>query len=448
MGPSDNNRFHSLDAEMYVLGCAMQSAAALTLVTTLADDEFYAPENREIFKAIKAVHDAEKPVDLIGVDAQITAQNTNTGGVLSRLMDCYTYAPTTQNVSAYIAQIQGCTARRRALAAIEKAGQSLHDPTVETSVVTESILQAMRDVNAGKSAMLGMKQIMLDTYHDFEARYAGSETVIQSGIDGLDDLTGGFHPGELTIIGARTSVGKSALGAVIAANAATGQGRNVFVCSREMDAVQYGQRLLARFADVDANRFRKPKDTTEDEFDKIGQAMSDLSHAPLTFTFSVKTVEELRAETTRMVDREGIEMLVVDYLTQLQTVERFPSEHMRVTYISRILKEIALDLHIPVIALAQIKRLESPRMPRLEDLKESGSIEQDADSVILMHRPVDKRDDSYGANELAIREIEGRGDQFIMVQVAKQRQGKTGRLDLLFNASRMRYFELTRREPQ
>jgi replicative DNA helicase len=208
-----------------------------------------------------------------------------------------------------------------------------------------------------------------------------------------------------------------------------------------MDSVQYGQRLLSWLSEVDGMKFRKPMIMTDGERERIVDAIPQMASAPMSFTFTISTIEALRAEAQYRIDREGVDMLIVDYMQQMRTVEKFSSEHLRITHISRILKEMALEFHIPVIALSQIRRLEARRMPRLEDLKESGSIEQDADGVIIMHRPETTDDPSILPTDQALfMELVKGKKQLIIIDVAKQRQGQIGKIRLIFEPSYMRFY--------
>ena len=442
-----DNGFYSADAERSALGCALISSAALPTVCTLLPDDFYSPENKAIYTAIKAQYDAQLPIDLVTVDDRLMRLGASSQILTDRLIECSRYVPTAVNVNEYVALIREASQRRKLKAAIDKAAQDITSPENDAAVIRDTLLNDMREMQSTRPAWVDMRQMAQDAYQALIDRTSGRDRVIKSYLPSLDVIIGGFYPGELTIIGARPGVGKSALAASIAADAAFKTGAKVVVCSREMDSVQYGQRLLSRFAEVDGMKFRKPKEANEDELQRIVDVIPTMAEVPMSFTFSISTIEALRAEVQHKADRDELDMLVIDYLQLLRTSERVQSEHLRISHISRILKEIALEFKIPVIALSQLRRQgESPRMPRMDELKESGSLEQDADGVILIHRPEHLDDKSIPESDQKVFvEAVDAGRQYIVVDVAKQRQGQIGRTYMLFDPRYMRYWGVSRR---
>lgn len=264
-----------------------------------------------------------------------------------------------------------------------------------------------------------------------------------SGISILDKMTSGFHRGELTIIGARPAVGKSALGMHIALATAS-QGYRVGVVSREMTDVQYGARILGSRAEIEPGKMRTgqldPYDWTQ-----LSEAMQHYSDMNVSFMFSARDIEDLRMEVQRKIDGEGLDMLVIDYLQLLQTRRRFEKDYLRVGYISKAIKDMTTDFNIPIIALAQVGRSSARTMPDLSELRGSGDIEQDADNVIFMHRPEDASDESILSGDGGmIAALEAEGKQYIVLEIAKQRQGQTGRTAVVFDPARMKYTGIAR----
>jgi len=291
-----------------------------------------------------------------------------------------------------------------------------------------------------------MSDVMLNTYANLEQRVNGEITSITTGIKNIDNLIGGFFGGEMTVIGARPAVGKSVFGMNVAM-AAAADGFKVGVVSREMSDIQYGQRILSYETRLDGMKIRKA-DIKEDEWQLITEGMTMASALPIEFLFTVRTVEDLRAEVQRKVNRGELDMLIVDYLQLMSSSQRFKEDRLRVGYISQSLKSIALDFNIPVVALAQVKRYAGgarATMPTLEDLKDSGSIEQDADGVIFLHNPYDE-DDNYidPRDRDMFQTYKANGYTYLCIGVAKQRQGTTGVACVLFDKRTMRYLAIDR----
>lgn len=271
-------------------------------------------------------------------------------------------------------------------------------------------------------------------------------TGILTGIPDLDRLIFCLEPGDLAVIGARPAVGKSAFGMQIALNAAR-QGRHVLVCSREMRQMQYAHRIAAHLSGINSARLRRGA-LSQEEWGELAGCCGEMGRLPLAFTFDSATVEELRVQAQREKELGNLDLLVVDYLQILRTSARLQKRYEAVGHVSRALKDIALDLQVPVVAMAQVGRQtvnaggeRAPVMPDLSDLRESGNIEQDADIVIFLHHPTSGSDRSIPSYDTDTRgAIEAReGYQYIVVRVAKQRQGENGSFGVEFDAPHMTY---------
>lgn len=447
MQEAANTGFASADAEASVIACFFISANTLKYVDELTVDDFTQDHHRKIFLAIRHLKEAKKPVDLVTVDDVLAERHKAEEPMLMQTcIECTRILPTSANVKAYVDIVRQLSYRRRALSAIGEIYRDLQDGENETAAIVEKARQSLRDMSMTTHKWTSMSEMMLETYGFLEKRVKGELKMISSGLPNVDSAIGGFFAGELTIIGARPSVGKSAFGANIALCAAM-QGFKVGICSREMTSVQYGQRVISYASDVDGMKLRKAE-LEEKDWESIVDILGPCADLPISFLFTVRTVEELRAEVQAKVDRGEIDLLVVDYLQLMRTTQRFKEDHLRVAYISKTLKDMTTDLGIPIIALAQVKRFAGggrSRMPTLEDLKDSGALEQDADGVIFIHRPDDEEDPYVDPRD---REYFGRykamGYQYIAFGIAKQRQGATGKACALFNPAHMRYIAIDR----
>jgi replicative DNA helicase len=272
----------------------------------------------------------------------------------------------------------------------------------------------------------------IERYHDRKGRYTG----IASGFIDLDALTNGFQNSEMVIIAARPSMGKTTLALNIAEHVALEEKFPVAVFSMEMSQQMLAQNLLCMHARVSASKLRSGF-LSDEEGTKLNLALGTLSEAPIFIDDSAgMTILQLRAKARRLVARHGIKLVVVDYI-QLMSAPGEESRQQEIATISRGIKSLARELDVPVIALSQLNRTPEAReghQPRLGDLRESGALEQDADVVILLHRPgyyMNRLDDPSPASAAAAEETQ--------LLIAKQRNGPTGTVQLTFRSNLLRF---------
>ena len=195
---------------------------------------------------------------------------------------------------------------------------------------------------------------------------------------------------------------------------------------------------------IDGMKLRRAE-LTEEDWCSIADVVSPLANLPIQFLFTTRTVEDLRRECQRMVEKGELDMLIVDYLQLMHTAKNIKEEHLRVGYISKSLKDMATDFNIPIIALAQVNRDTDGQMPTLKSLKASGDIEQDADGVIFLHRPSSSQDPYVDPRDREYFDLyEQRELTYICIGVAKQRQGAVGKACVLFDSKHMRYYPIER----
>lgn len=424
--------------EKAVLGAAVSGVSPddLRLIMSLCEDDFTSPFHQAVFRAIVQLCAGKEPVDIL----TITAQDKDLDP--SALMDMSRYGEA-WHLPKYIKELRRLTQRRALWQLLMRQCRALKDG-MDTAQVMDALRNSMRSLSHVDGQMVRMPDIMAALYDTTERKLQGSETIIPTGLPDLDAVIGGMYPTELTIIGARPGVGKSAFAQMIATNAAR-KGFKVAICSREMSDVQYAQRMVSEFADINGMKLRRAQ-LSNDEWRAFGDAISALSGLPISFSFRTRYVEDLIQVAQAEKDSVGLDLLVVDYVQLLQTREKTDNEVLRLGRISGKLKGLAMDLGIPVIALAQVRRTEGrcAVMPILQDLKGSGDLEQDADGVIFLHRPEVPNDPSILRAEMyqALGKI---GSQLVAVNVAKQRMGDTGTINVAFDPSRMRYTCLDRR---
>lgn len=438
---------YAQDAERSVLGGIVKRIehGEGRAVYAVNEDDFWLPNHRRIYQVIRTMYERKEPIDLITIDAEMTRLYPNeqfASDLLKAVCDGIYYC----NFDQYVELLKQATIRRKLVELADEMTTSANDITEDMMVLTDKVRAKLRDMIQTQSAWRTMTDVMISTFDDIEKRQKGEIVGIKSGVYDIDRATGGFFPGELAVIGARPSVGKSAFGLQIAVEAAA-RGHKVCFVSCEMVDSQFGQRLISNTTKIDGMKLRSAK-LEADDWEQIGEAMCQYSALPISFTFGTKTIEDLRNDVQRKVDLGECDLVVIDYLQLLKTKRRFDIEHERVGYISHALKQMTTDFKIPVVALAQAKRQNNngrARCPVLDDLRSSGDIEQDADTVIFLHRPddsydpaVDERDKPY------FDSLASNGLQYIAFSVAKQRQGQTGIIGAIFDPAHMRYISMER----
>lgn len=427
-----------------------KSAEAELYARELKESDFYFSDHGKIVLAIQNTLAKGLHVDMVTVDAALGELDpVNHGGLVQAMLNCMDVERAAfRNVEDYIRIVKDLSTRRQSIKSMEGIVTALRDPSRDIADILDQMRTEGAEIAQSRHKWQSMTDVLLATFDFLERRQRGEIKSIATGIGNIDRIFGGFFAGELTIVGARPSVGKSAFGANVALSAARA-GFKVGIVSREMSDIQYGQRMIAHEAWLDGMRIRAG-DIADEDWTRIAESMAELGSLPIEFMFTVATVEDLRAEVQRKVERGELDMIVVDYLGLMQTRQKIREEHLRIGYICKQLKAIAVDCHIPVVALAQVNRDSDGQMPTLKNIKASGDIEQDADNVIFLHRPqfandhnVDPRDKEY------FDTYEADGMMYLCIGVAKQRQGAIGKACVLFDPAHMRYVEIMRgKNPQ
>lgn len=444
-----NVALYSPETEACVLGGIVRRIASGNggILYAVNEDDFALDSNRMIFQAIRSLYDRKLPIDLITLDDELTRLYPNaTGGDTAAICKAVFNGVRFSNVETYIDMLKQASARRKIVALADEMATSAMDITEDMSVLVDRVRAKLRDMVEARGEWKSMMDVMVSTFDDMENRQKGRVVGVKSGVYDIDRATGGFFPGELAVIGARPAVGKSAFGLQIAVEAALHDHKVCFVSCEMIDS-QFGQRLISNTTKIDGMKLRNAK-LDADDWEQVVGAMSQYSVLPISFTFGTKTIEDLRNDVQRKIDLGECDLVVVDYLQLLKTKRRFDIEHERVGYISHALKQMTTDFKIPVVALAQAKRQNNngrARCPVLDDLRSSGDIEQDADTVIFLHRPDDSSDPAIDERDRPYFDaITRNGMQYIAFSVAKQRQGQTGIIGAVFDPAHMRYISMDR----
>ena len=426
----------ALDAERSLLGTLIRWPDRIEQVT-LRQNDFAEPVHRELYGLLQEMRKAGTEIDMVTVDSELEKRLGHSPGDL--IVDCTARAITSQATTAYANIVLEASERRRIAAIGRRLIERSEEPGADVQTVLDGAKRALEQVHTVRSDWVEMGTVLIDAFEDIEQRANGSVKPCISGLSTLDERTGGFFPGELTIIGARPSVGKTAFGVSIAVASAL-RGHKVCVVSAEMISSQIGQRLLSDASGVNGMRLRAPQYIQEDDWTALGRAMNDWGALPMQFLFE-RNVEEICAQIRAQHAKGLCDMVVVDYIQLLTTHERIKDDWLRVGHISQMLKALTTDLKIPVIGLAQVARQNGiATVPRLDSLRGSGNLEQDADNVILLHRVENRDDDALTDDERGVFDnCVGRGLNLMILNVAKQRQGRVGLISCIFDPARMRY---------
>ncbi|MCK5769635.1 MAG: replicative DNA helicase [Algiphilus sp.] len=440
---------HSIEAEQSVLGGLMlNNNAWLELAGRLAEDDFYREDHRLIFRGIRELLETGKPCDFVTLSEYLRGRGgLDPAGGLSYLGALANDTPSAANVLAYADIVR----ERAVLRSLIKVGQEIADlgfrPGEQTySDLMESAEQrvfAIREKGErGNQEFQHVGQALdkveerLQTLRDNPDQLTG----VPTGLSDLDRKIHGLSPGDLLIVAGRPGMGKTSFAMNIAENVALREGHPVGVFSMEMGADQLAMRVLASYCRMDQSALRSGQ-IADHEWDWLAQASRDIREAPLYIDETpALSPLELRARARRMKRRHGLSLLVVDYIQLMQVPGTRENRTNEISQISRNLKALAKELEVPVIALSQLSREVEKRenkRPVMSDLRESGSIEQDADIVIFIYR------DAYYRRKEG--EMAGDDDNRTEIIVAKHRNGPTGTVHVAFLGASTRFENLSYR---
>lgn len=427
--------YSDINAERSVIGALLRDSTCLDLLDALTPEDYTRPEYATIHQTAVRLRAKRQPVDMQTVASALPAELQRDG--LSILLEAVRWTPTTANAGHYADIVKERSRRRIVKRICEDAIRQLEDGA---DVAADAAFEGLRGMVGGQTTRITAAEVASKTYDMLEAISRGELRSIPTPLHDLNAmLSGGLRKGELTVLAAYTGQGKSALAQAIARKSAE-DGYRVLLVSREMSAEQYGLRAFSSLCGVDSSTLYRAKSLTGEQWAAAAEAASTFGSLPLEFTFRAATVEDVRREARSM---RGLDLLVVDYIQILQTANNYPSDNSRVAHISRTLKEIALDLQIPVLALSQFSRPPKgvTKRPVVSDLRDSGSIEQDADCIWLMWQPQDDDDGDIPAEYVGwYSAAQAMGDRFLLLDVAKNRMGRIGKIGIGFSPKRMQFY--------
>lgn len=432
----------NLDAEQSVLGAMMLEREAIHKVGRfLKPEDFYLDGHRLIYEAILNLDEGGNPIDLITVTDELKQQGAleRIGGA-TYVASLASMVPTAANVEYYAHIVEEKSLLRSMIRISTQIAEMSYEGTENPEKILDEAERLIFDLEGRRTTgtFSSIKEILMAALKQIEMRYQnkGKITGVPTGFTDLDRLLCGLNPSDLVIIAARPAMGKSSFATSIAHNVALKTHVPVALFSLEMSKEQLVQRMLTSEAKVDQQRARSGN-LEEGDLARLSQAAGRLAKAPLYIDDSAMiSIRQLRSKTRRLQAEKGLGLVIIDYLQLMQGSGRSENRQQEIAEISRSLKGLARELNIPVVALAQLSRSVEQRQdkrPQLSDLRESGSLEQDADVVMFIYR------DEYYNPET---EKKGRAE----IIVAKQRNGPTGVVEMAFLQQYTRFMDLAREE--
>ena len=433
---------HDLEAEQAVIGSMLtDKEAVISAIEALSDTDFYREDNKIIYSAIMNLYSKGEPIDIITLKSELSSMGKLEAiGGLEYLAELPEKVPTTANVDKYIKIVEEKSSLRTLIRTANELITLGYDPTQEVEELMDNAEKKIFSVmqSRAQKSYSSMKDILVDTFIELEELYNRKEHVtgVPTGFIDLDYRTAGLHGSELILVAARPAMGKSAFALNIATNAAVRAKTPVAIFSLEMSKEQMANRILCSEALVDSNKVRTGK-VEDDDWTKLAEASGILSEAEIYIDDTPGiSIMEIRAKCRKMKLEKDIGLIIIDYLQLVQgSSKRAASREQEIAEISRSLKILAKEIYVPVIALSQLSRAPEQRpdhRPMLSDLRESGSIEQDADIVMFLYR-----DDYYNQDSEKKNIAE--------VILAKHRAGSTGTVELAWLGNYTKFANLETR---
>ena len=439
---------HAIEAEMCLLGSILIDPGMLGDVTLIIrqGEEFYKPANGAIFDAMVELYDKSASLDVVQLHQLLVDRDIlDSVGGQEYLVELASSVPSAHNAEQYARLVREKAIVRRL---IEQAGQILQDAYSSRADAASLLDEAEHRIfsiaeHYEHRDIESLRSIVDDLVKEMEAREGRPASGVLTHYTDLDELTGGFQPGDFIIIAGRPSMGKSAIALNIIENMAS-HGDPVGLFSLEMSKRHLVERLLAGRAGLDLHRIRRMMLTT-DQWIQFQTACGELRDAPIYVDdLGASTLLQIRARARRMVAKHSVKAIFVDYIQLITSGGRPESRQMEVSEISRGFKALARELNIPVIGLSQLNRSPEQRethRPRLSDLRESGSLEQDADVVCLLHR----EEYYHQGDEQWLRDNQDVVGVAELI-IAKQRNGPTGTVQLSWNQQSTRFNDFSDRD--
>ncbi|MFW6155398.1 MAG: replicative DNA helicase [Planctomycetota bacterium] len=414
----------SREAEMCVLGAMILDAGSIDIVVQwLSGEYFYNPAHTQIYDVVVAMSNDRKPIDLVTLRDELARRKVlDAVGGTDYLLALVDGVPNAANIEYYGRIVRDKALLRNLIRTATDLCREAYDSSEDAAMIVDRAEKRIFDIATLQvsDTITEIGDVIQQTFEQLQT-LDGSVTGLPTGYFRLDELTSGFQPGEMIIVAARPSMGKTAIALNIAEYMAVDEGRPVLLFSLEMARQQLVQRLLASRTHFDQSLLRRGN-IQPDDWTRLQMAAGELEAAPIFIDDSAEiTMLQMRAKARRLKARHDIQCIFIDYLQLITPTGNAESRQVQVSEMSRNIKALARELNIPVVTLAQLNRSVEDRVghrPRMSDLRESGSIEQDADVIGLLHRP------DYFSNDAEPNVAE--------LIIDKQRNGPTGIAKLTF----------------
>ena len=439
---------HNIEAEMSVLGACLLSPVALTTaIENLEEASFYDSRHAKIFKALKNLAEKKEPIDTTTLTTELTNLNLlNEAGGVHYISEIIEFVPVASNVEYYIKEVENKALLRSLIDVAGSIATSGYNTDEDVNDILDQAEKQILTIAKGRKSgeFRSIQEVLIKTQDDLEklAEAKGEITGIPTGWYDLDKITSGFHENEMIIIAARPGMGKTAFALNLATYVTTHTDKTVAVFNLEMGAEQLATRILSSLGQIEGYKLRTGR-LLNNDWKRFNEAASQLSSAKLYIDDTPGiTIGEIRAKCRRLASSsDGLDLVIIDYLQLISGGRNYGSNRQQeVADISRSLKSLAMELHIPIIALAQLSRSVEGRedkRPMLSDLRESGSIEQDADLVGFLYR------DDYYSKEA--KKDPTSISEFI---IAKHRNGPQATIQLLFKKDTSTFVNMSRQDSE
>ena len=386
----------------------------------IEEADFANVKNRRIAKSIIKLQQKKEPISMIMVQNELTGNKQGAleymGNLASNIYGV--------DVDICYKQLKEYTKKRKMLELLTKARGKI-ETTEDIEGLIEDTISEMNKINVISTADTTFVEQILGAIDKLEKKAVEkTDYSMYTGIYDLDVLTDGLHNQELTIIGARPGVGKTTLALQIGETIAS-KGKYVAYISLEMSDVQIVNKILSRKARINSNKLRNGRDISDEEWQKLAETCGNISDLKMEINDKIRNIQQLEIYAKKLKNADKLDLLIIDYIQLLKSGQKYPSREQEVADISRRLKLLSLDLQIPIIALCQLNRNAENSEPNLADLRESGSIEQDADNIIFIYT----RSDSNST----------------FLKLAKQRAGETGTVEVRFAKNWSEFVNLIKR---
>jgi replicative DNA helicase len=435
---------HDDEAERAALGAMLMDADAITAsIEYLRPGDFYSNANNLVYEAILGLFNKGLAADILTVTGELRQNGKlDQAGGAAYVAGLTTVVPSSRNIAYYAQTVQSYSLRRALLRVSAGINAKVFDETQESRIILEETQQRIFELSDNRNSIRyqSLKEVLPETIEIIEklTRSNKEYTGIPSGFDELDKLTSGFHPAEFIIIGARPSIGKTALALTMAANISVRSRTPAAFFTLEMPAIALMQRLLAMEARINAGALRSGFLRTSD-FNAILGAAESIYEAPL-YIVDMPNMKlmDLRAQARRIRAQEQVKIMFIDYLGLISSENYSVPRVEQMSEISRSLKSLARELEIPIVVLCQLNREAERERPNLSSIRDSGSIEQDADVVMFLHRD---RESHKNSEEAAERDSKKNKTSLIL---SKQRNGPVGTINLTFMPQYAKFESWTR----